>query len=190
MVISVTSTEHLMQVEIREARLDDAEPIIRILNPIIEAGVYTALDTPLTVDAQCEFIKGFPARGVFVVAVRQTDDRVVGLQSLEPFASYTHAFDHVGVLGTYVDLACRRQGIATQLFQATFAAAIRKGYEKAFAFVRADNLAGLQAYLAQGFVRIGTAARHARIRGRYVDEVLIEKFLKPHGPSGNLMTSP
>ena len=56
MVISVTSTEHLMQVEIREARLDDAEPIIRILNPIIEAGVYTALDTPLTVDAQCEFI--------------------------------------------------------------------------------------------------------------------------------------
>ena len=83
MVISVTSTERLMEVEIRETRLDHAEPIIR-------------------------------------------------------------------VLGTYVDLACRRQGIATQLFQATFAAAIRKGYEKVFTFVRADSVAGLQAYLAEG----------------------------------------
>jgi L-amino acid N-acyltransferase YncA len=166
-----------MHVEIREARLEDAEPIIRILNPIIEAGVYTALDTPLTVQAQSEFIRDFPVRGVFLVAVTETGSRVVGLQSLEPFANYTHAFDHVGVLGTYVDLQFRRQGISTQLFQTTFATAIQKGYEKIFTFVRADNVAGLQAYLTQGFATIGTAARHARISGRYVDEILIEKFL-------------
>ena len=33
---------------IREARPDDAEAIVRILNPIIAAGVYTAFDTPFT----------------------------------------------------------------------------------------------------------------------------------------------
>lgn len=43
--------------------------------------------------------------------------------------------------------------------------------------VRADNIAALQAYLAQGFTAIGVAKRHARVGGRYIDEVLIEKFL-------------
>lgn len=164
-----------MNIDIREACVDDAEQMVGILNPIIEAGTYSALDTPITVDEQRAFIRSFPARGVFHVAV--LNDRVVGLQNLDPFATYTHAFDHVGVMGTYVDLRCRRQGIARHLFAATFAAAVRKGYEKVFTYVRADNTAALQAYLAHGFTVIGTAKSQARIGGRYVDEVLIEKFL-------------
>ena len=97
---------------------------------------------------------------------------------MEPFAAYTGAFDHVGTLGTYVDLELRRQGVATRLFEATLDAAPRKGYEKIFTFVRADNPAALQTYLGQGFVVIGTAKGHARIDGRYIDEILIEKFLR------------
>lgn len=164
-----------MSLEIRDARLEDAEAMVEILNPIIEAGVYTALDMPLTIEQQREFIRAFPTRGIFHVAV--LDGRVAGMQNLDPFATYTHAFDHVGVMGTYVDLRHRRRGIARRLFQATFAAAVHKGYEKVFTYVRADNAAALQAYLAHGFAVIGTATRQARIGGRYVDEVLIEKFL-------------
>ena len=166
-----------MPLEIREARPQDADAIVRILNPIIAAGVYTAFDTPFTSEAEAEYIRNFPARGVFLLAVRQADDQVVGFQSMEPFASYTHAFDHVGVLATYVDLDCRRQGIARQLFQATFAAAVRKGYEKIFTFVRADNAAALQTYLRQGFQTVGIAHRHARVGGQYVDEIIIERLL-------------
>ena len=170
-----------MELEIREARPDDADAIVAILNPIIEAGVFTAFDTPLTPDAEREYIRRFPARGVFVVAVTPTNRQVVGFQSMEPFASYTHAFDHVGVLGTYVDLNRRRQGIATQLFRATFAAAVQKGYEKIFTYVRSDNPAALQTYLRQGFRTVGTAHRHARIGGQYVDEIVIERLLGPDG---------
>ena len=166
-----------MELEIREARPDDADGIVGILNPIIAAGVFTAFDTPFTPDAEREYIRNLPSRGVFVVAVRPTDNQVVGFQSMEPFASYTHAFDHFGVLGTYVDLNCRRQGIATQLFQATFGSAVRKGYEKIFTFVRADNPAALQTYLRHGFRTVGTAHRQARVGGRYVDEIIIEKLL-------------
>lgn len=166
-----------MQLEIREARPDDAEAIVGILNPIVAAGIYTVFDTPFTPAAEREYILNFPPRGVFLVAVERAGDRVVGFQSMEPFAGYTHAFDHVGVLGTYVDLRCRRQGIATQLFQATFATAVRKGYEKIFTFVRADNPAALKTYLRQGFRTVGTAARHARVGGTYIDEIIIEKCL-------------
>ena len=96
---------------------------------------------------------------------------------MEPFASYTHAFDHVGVLGTYVDLRFRRQGVAKQLFEVTIEAALRKGYEKIFTFVRVDNQAALQTYLRQGFRIVGTAERHAKLDGRYIDEIVIEKIL-------------
>jgi L-amino acid N-acyltransferase YncA len=166
-----------MQLDIRDAKPDDAEAIAGILNPIIAARVYTAFDTPVTIEIEREYIGRFPPRGVFHVAVSRADNRIIGFQSMEPFASYTHAFDHVGVLGTYVDLDCRRRGIASQLFQATFRAALQKGYEKIFTFVRADNAAALQTYLRQGFRTVGIAYRQAKFGSEYVDEVIIERLL-------------
>ena len=164
-------------VHIRKATPGDAEGIVAVLNPIIEAGIYTVLDSPFDVEAEREFIRAFPPRGIFHVAVDRTQDRIVAFQNMEPIATYTHAFDHVGSLGTYVDQGCRRQGIASRLFQATFEAAVEKGYEKVFTFVRGDNPVALQVYLKQGFQVIGTARRHARLNGRYVDEIMIEKML-------------
>ena len=166
-----------MELLVREACTEDAAAIVAIMNPIIAAGVYTAFDTPFTIEAEQAYIQAFPARGVFHVAVDPAAQRVVGFQCMEPFATYTHAFDHVGILGTYVDLGRRRQGIATALFDATFDAARRKGYEKLFTFVRADNPAALATYRKHGFAIVGTARRHARINGAYVDEIVIERPL-------------
>lgn len=166
-----------MDLLIREVQLNDAEAIARILNQIIEAGAYTVFDTPLTVEAEREYIANFPQRGVFYVAEARQDQRVIGFQSMEPFATYTRAFDHVAVPGTYVDLAYRGQGVGTRLSGVTFEAARRKGYEKMFTYVRADNLESLAFYLKLGFRIVGTAQMQARFGQKYVDEVIIEKFL-------------
>jgi L-amino acid N-acyltransferase YncA len=166
-----------MKLLIRPAHPEDAAAIVAIFNPIIESGKYTVFDTPFTAEAEREYITNFPARGIFHLAVRQADNKIVGFQSLEPFATYTRAFDHVGVIGTYVDLTERRQGIAGQLFAATFEAARQKSYEKLFTFIRADNPAALATYQRQGFQIIGTARRQAKINGNYVDELMVEKFL-------------
>lgn len=162
---------------IREARLEDAEAIVSILNPIIAAGTYTVFDAPLTPEFEREYIKGFAPRGVFHVAVCCPELEVVGWESIEPFATYTHAFDHVAVIGTFVDLSWRRRGIGTRLSATTFEAARHKGYEKVFTYVRADNLNSLAFHLKLGFRIVGTAQRQARLNGRYVDEIVIEKFL-------------
>jgi L-amino acid N-acyltransferase YncA len=162
----------------RAACPDDAEAIVGILNPIIEAGTYSALDTPFSVDAEREYLTSFPVRGVFQVALRASDRQIIGFQSMEPFASFTRAFDHVGVLGTYVALDSRRQGVATRLFEATLAAAREKGFEKIFTYVRADNEAALRVYQRHGFSVVGTARRHARVGGRYIDEIVIEKIFE------------
>jgi L-amino acid N-acyltransferase YncA len=163
--------------EIREATPDDAEGIVAILNPIIETGAYSVLDAPVTADAERALIRNCSTRGVFLVAIDRADGAVVGFQNTQPLVTYTHAFDHVGEIGTYVDLLRRRQGIAKQLFQESFAMALDRGYEKIFTFVRADNPAALQTYLHHGFQVVGIARRHAKVRGRYVDETIIEKFL-------------
>jgi len=166
-----------MTVIIRDARPEDAESVVRILSPIIESGLYTVLDRPFTVEEERRYIETFPSRGVFHVAVSPADGQVVGFQSIEPFAAYTHAFDHVGVPGTYVDPAQQRRGIARSLFAATFEAARRKSYEKLFTYIRHDNPAALAAYCSQGFRVVGTAQRHAKVQGRYVDEIMVEKLL-------------
>lgn len=170
-----------MELSVRDVESDDAQAVLGILNPIIEAQIYTALDTPFSIEEERDFIAGFPRRGIWKVAVRQADRKLVGFQITEPFATYTKAFDHVGIIGTFVELNQRRQGIARRLFEATFEEARRAGYEKLFAFVRADNPAALQTYLGQGFMVIGTAKDHAKIDGRYIDEILIERLLKPRG---------
>ena len=56
--------------------------------------------------------------------------------NLEPFASYAHGFDHVGGTGTPSTSSAEAEG---WLFEATFEAARRKGYERLFAFIPADN---------------------------------------------------
>jgi L-amino acid N-acyltransferase YncA len=166
-----------MDLQIRKAQPDDAEAIVAILNPIIDAGRYSVLDAPLTAELEQQYIAGFSPRGVFHVAELGRDCRVVGLQSLEPFATYTHAFDHVAVMGTFVALPHQRQGVGTCLSAVTFEAARGPGYEKIFTCVRADNLASLAFHLKLGFRIVGTAQRQAQIGGRYVDEIIIEMLL-------------
>jgi RimJ/RimL family protein N-acetyltransferase len=63
------------------------------------------------------------------------------------------------------------------LFEATCDTARQKGYEKIFTYVRSDNPGALMAYMKCGFRIVGTSMRQAKIGDRYVDEVIIEKFL-------------
>lgn len=169
--------ERELDVVVREVRPEDAAAVVGVLNPIIAAGAPVAFDAPLTEEAERRYITALPERGLFLVAVRRVSGALVGFQSTEPFATSTHAFDHVGVIGTYVELACQRRGVAGRLFAATFDAAPRKGYEKLFTYIRDDNPAALAAYAKHGFEVVGRARRHAKVGGRYVDEIIVERLL-------------
>ena len=166
-----------MELLIRDVKPDDAAGIVSVFNPIIEAHSFTLFDTPFTIEGERSYIAGLAPRDIFHVAVWARDNAVVGFQSMSPFATYTHAFDHVGVIGTYVDLGSRRQGIAKCLFSATVEAARQKGYEKIFTYIRADNPVALATYQKHGFRIIGKAERHAKLHGRYVDVIIVERLL-------------
>ena len=166
-----------MSLVVRQVIIEDAQGITEVLNPIIVEGLYTVLDTTFTVEEEKGFIAEFPKRGVFSVALHTENSKVIGFQNVEPFASYTKAFDHVGIIGTFVSSDSRGQGVSKALFQSTFEVAREKGYEKLFAYVRSDNERALAAYVKQGFEVVGTAKKHAKVGDNYIDEILIEKFL-------------
>lgn len=164
---------------IRDVRLRDAEAVVGILNPIIEAGCYTAFILPFTVSDEEKFIQDFPSRGSFLGAFDAQSEQLRGFQVVTPVASYTSALDHVGEIGTYVSLSHQRQGVAGHLYRETFERAKSKGYKKLLAWVRADNEAGLHGYARYGFERVGVAKQHVKIGQRYVDEVIFERLLEP-----------
>lgn len=160
---------------VRPATVEDASAIIRIFNPIIEDGRYTVFSDPFTEEQEADFIKNLHPRGIFSLA--EGDSEVVGFQVLEPFSPFSRYFDHTAIIGTYVDELHQGKGVSKVLFEHSMKKAREKGFEKVIAYVRGDNPRALAAYLRQGFKIIGTAHKQAKIRGEYVDEVFIEKFI-------------
>ena len=164
-------------ISIRPATPDDAAGVAAVLNGVIAGGRHSLLDTPFTVAEERTYIEALPERSFLLLAEAAGD--VLGFQTVIPWNTFTtHEFDHVATMGTYVDERYRRRGVGAALAAASFAAALALGYEKIFTDLRADNLDSLGYHLALGFTIVGAARRHARVAGRDIDVIFIERFLK------------
>ncbi len=99
------------------------------------------------------------------------------MQNLERFSQYTNYSNHVGVLGTYVDLNKRRQGIGKLLSKQMFQKAKLKDYEKILIYIREDNPSSIRFYEDLGFSKTGISKDHLKIDEKYINEIFFEKFL-------------
>ncbi len=160
---------------IRPATPDDAEAIAAVWRAIVAEGGQTVVDRPFTPAQERAYLEQLPPRARVTVAV--VGGIVAGFQSLDLYATYTRAMDHVGVLGTFVLAPLRCRGIGRDLSRATFDHARQAGFAKLVINVRADNPGSQAFYASLGFRPCGRLARQAFIEGRYVDELLFEMFL-------------
>ena len=162
---------------VRRATPDDAAGVAAVLNGVIAGGRHSLLDTPFTVAEERAYIEALPERSFLHVAGTAGD--ILGFQTVIPWNTFaTRELDHVATMGTYVDERHRRRGVGAALAAASFAAALEMGYEKVFTDLRADNLDSLAYHLALGFTIVGAARGHARVAGRNIDVIFIERFLK------------
>ena len=113
----------MIDLTVREATVADATGIVDVFNPIIESGLYTSILTPFSVEEEEQYIRNLSERATLHIAVLPTEGRVVGFQGLQPFPAHTSAWAHIGIIGTFVDEAFRRQGVSKRLFAATLQAA-------------------------------------------------------------------
>jgi ribosomal protein S18 acetylase RimI-like enzyme len=165
-----------MDIRIRPATLDDAEGVLGVLNSVVQERKYSSFDRILTVEEERQFIASLGERSGLFVA--ELEGRIVGFQTIEPFAAYTPAMDHVGIMGTFVHADFRGQGIGRQLAEASFKFAQETGYEKAVIYVRASNEAAQEFYQKLGFVPKGTLEKQVKIDGEHDDVVFMEMFLE------------
>jgi len=165
-----------MEISIRLVKEADAAIIVALLNPIIEAGTYTAMTETFSVADQLDFIRNFPQRGIYHIALDDHNQKALGIQDVMPIST-SNVFRHVGEVSTFVALGMHRHGVGQSLCRETFKAAKGLGYLKLRATVRGDNPRALAFYQSQGFELIGIAKKHAFLRGKYTDEVLLEKLI-------------
>jgi L-amino acid N-acyltransferase YncA len=165
-----------MGIVIRPAAIEDAASMVDdVLNPIIRAGTYSALDRPYSVDEQAAFIRTFPEHGVFLVAADSATDQVAGMQDV--VSRPPEPGDAVGWVSTFVALDRLRSGIGRALCAATVPRARAVGFRTLCAAIRADNPQALAFYESQGFVPVAVVEGGAVVRGVPVDQVLAEKRL-------------
>jgi GNAT superfamily N-acetyltransferase len=166
-----------MDIKIRPVAHDDAEGVLEVLNSVVRERKYSSFAKILAVEEERQFIASLGERSGLFVA--ELDGRIIGFQTIEPFATYnTPSMDHVGIMGTFVHADFRGQGIGRQLAEASLQFAQEKGYEKVVIYVRASNKAAQEFYQKRGFVPKGTLEKQVKIDGEYDDEIFMEMFLE------------
>ncbi|MCZ4282805.1 GNAT family N-acetyltransferase [Kiloniella laminariae] len=188
---------------IRKVREQDAEGIVALLNPIITHGSLTAMNEILSVAEQISYQRSFPDEGIFLVAVAEEEQQVLGFQSIEPLAKGQHptrhkhmicanqdavpkpesrdlvspGFSGEGEISTFVSLSHQGDGIGRNLCAASFEAARAQGYQKISAYIRADNPVALSFYQKNGFRLVERLKNTIHLKDGFVDQIWTVKEL-------------
>jgi dephospho-CoA kinase len=161
---------------IRQATVADCEGTAAVLNSVVREGGRTITGRTFTPAQERAFLRSMPKRAFLNIVLLGWV--VVGFQSVEPYATFTHTMDHVASMGTHILAAVRGRGLGRALSAVTWADARAAGFSKLVIAVRADNPQGQAFYTGLGFQPCGRLTRQAFVDGKYVDEMLYELFLE------------
>lgn len=157
---------------VRPARVSDAAAVVALWNPWIETTAITFTTEPKTEQGVAADIAA-RADG-FQVAER--DGTVLGLATSFAFRSgpgYRFTREHTVVLAPQA----RGQGAGRALMTAIENAARADGVQSLFAGVSGENPDGIAFHAAIGFAHVARLPRVGYKFGRWMDLVLMQKFL-------------
>lgn len=86
-------------------------------------------------------------------------------------------YDGIGEFSIYLDRAARGRGLGRLLLEALIREAARLGYWKLVSRIFPFNTASLALCRACGFRVVGTYEKHARLDGRWLDVVIVERLI-------------
>ena len=161
---------------IRRAALADCDGTAAVLNSVVREGGRTITGRTFTPAQERTFFRSLSRRAFLNIVL--LGKVVVGFQSVEPYATFTHTMDHVASLGTHMLAAVRGRGLGHALSAATWAEARAAGFNKLVIAVREDNPQAQAFYTGLGFQPCGRLTRQAFVDGKFVDELLYELFLE------------
>jgi RimJ/RimL family protein N-acetyltransferase len=164
------------KVIVRPVRMDDAESTLANVNRIGAEEVYIMIEEGPNLEGEREWLSHFDGvRNVLFVA--EADGEVIGAADCH---SGSFSKDrHVGGIGIAIQDGWREVGLGRRMMERVLEWMHTRGFAKAELAVFATNVRARRLYESLGFAEEGVRRRHVRIRGEYVDEVLMGLWLGP-----------
>lgn len=165
------------QALIRPAIVLDAPAIAAIWNPFIRdtAVTFNAVEKRAE-DVAALIVTRLTAGHGFLVAADPDDGTILGFATYTQFRSgigYAKSMEHTILLAP----AAHGKGLGRALLSAIEKHATEEGAHQILAGVSAENPAGIRFHLAMGYVECARIAAAGYKFGRYMDLVLLQKFL-------------
>ncbi|MGC8663769.1 MAG: GNAT family N-acetyltransferase [Thermoplasmata archaeon] len=158
---------------IRMAEDTDANGIIDCFNDVMSEEIYLLGDVYLGGEEFLSMRIGDNENELILVA--DHNKKIVGVLTLTKESFRKN--NHVAVLGIAIRYGFRHLGIGTSLMQTSFEWARKKGIEKICLEVFSTNTNAISLYKKLGFEVEGIKKKQFKIRGEYVDDILMAKFL-------------
>ena len=162
--------------EVRVARLEDAEAMRAIYNVEVETSTVTFDLVPRTAADQRAWMAARSGAHTALVAV--DGGNVIGFGSLSYYrdrpAYSTSVEDSV-----YVHQSHQGKGVGRLLLTALVDAAEASGFHAVFARIVGGHEASIGLHAALGFEIVGTEREVGRKFGRWLDVVVMERLLRP-----------
>lgn len=159
---------------IRPARPADAEAIAAIYNQGIAERAATFETDPRSAEQMLARI-GESERYPLLVAV-EPSGAILGWAGLAPYRP-RDCYAGIAEFSIYLDAAARGRGIGKRLLQALVDGAAERGYWKLLSRIFPFNAASRALCRACGFREVGVYEKHARLDGRWLDVVIVERLI-------------
>jgi L-amino acid N-acyltransferase YncA len=161
-------------VHIRAASTDDAAAIAEIYNQGIEDRVATFETEPRTAEDQLAWLRSISGRYPAVVA--EIDGQVVSWAGAVAYRD-RECYRGIGEFSIYVHREWRGRGLGDLLIAALIMEAERLGLWKLLSRIFPSNEASLALCRKHGFREVGVYEKHARLDGRWLDAVIVERLI-------------
>jgi phosphinothricin acetyltransferase len=164
-----------MGVQVRLARLDDAEAIRSIYNREVTGSTATFDLVPRSLDDQVRWLAARSGAHAAVVAVGD-DDAVVGFGSLSPYRDRP-AYKTTVEDSVYVAPGHQGEGIGRSVLTELVSLATAHGFHSMMARIVGGHEASIVLHRSVGFEIVGTEREVGRKFGRWLDVVLMQRLL-------------
>jgi len=160
---------------VRPGTVDDAEAILDNINRVCAEEVYILMDNvSYDLERERQWLSEFDGeRNILFVAV----DGVEIVGQADCHGGEVSKTRHAGLIGIAVRDGWREVGLGQVLMGRVLDWMIARGFTKAHLSVFATNVRARRLYESLGFEVEGVRKRQFRIRGEYVDEVLMGLWL-------------
>lgn len=165
---------------IRPAGAADVPALLDIYNEVVAHSTAVFAHTPSTLAERTAWYQGRVAAGFPVLVAQAAQGGLAGFATFGEFRAspgYRYCVEHT----VHVHVDWRGQGVGKRLVQALFPLAAELGKHTMIGAVDAANEASLQMHARLGFERVALLREAGRKFERWLDLVLVQRFIDAPG---------